>query len=180
MPGDTPRNTPGDAPRDSAFLDSYLPYVLRRADQTLSAPFYAVLTQHGIARSEWRLLAVLEDLGELSVLDLAAESLSPQPTVTHALRRLEKRGLIVRTTGERDKRQRFISITPAGSELTVTLIAEARRLEADALADLGSDRAGEDVLGDLGDLGELIDRLRGLTARLEARGGTVAEETEAG
>ena len=27
----------------SGFLDGYLPYLLRRADQTLSAPFYAVL-----------------------------------------------------------------------------------------------------------------------------------------
>ena len=168
---------PGVSRRDSAFLDTYLPYVLRRADQTLSAPFYVVLTQHGIARSEWRLLAVLEDLGELSVLDLAAESLSPQPTVTHALRRLEKRGLIARTTGEHDKRQRFISITPAGSELTTTLIAEAQRLETDALADVHDDHDGD---AELGDLDELISRLRVLTARLEARSSTTAEETEAG
>lgn len=138
----------------ASFLDSYLPYLLRRADQTLSAPFYAVLNDYGVARSEWRVLAVLEELGELSVLDLAAAALSPQPTVTHALRRLEERGLVRRTLGTEDKRQRFVSVTTSGAELTRTLIVEAQRLEAQALADAG-------------DLSALADKLRALTAAVE-------------
>jgi DNA-binding MarR family transcriptional regulator len=138
----------------ASFLDGYLPYLLRQADQTLSAPFYARLTHHGVARSEWRVLAVLEDAGELSVLDLAAASLSPQPTVTHALRRLEERGLVQRTLGTEDKRQRFISVTPAGADLTRTLMAEATELEAEALASAG-------------DLRDLAEQLRALTALVE-------------
>ena len=126
------------ASRNRKFLDGYLPYALRRADQTLSAPFYAHLADFGIARSEWRLLAVLYELGELSVLDLADAALSPQPTVTHALRRLEKRGLITRTAGKTDRRQRIVAITPAGEELTTKLIEEAKRLEADHLAEAGN------------------------------------------
>ena len=69
----------------SDFLGRYLPYLLRKADQTLSAPFYAVLARAGVARSEWRLLSVLEDLGGLRVADLAVAALSPQPTGPHAL-----------------------------------------------------------------------------------------------
>lgn len=144
------------AVRAPSFLDSYLPYLLRQADQTLSAPFYALLTRYGLARSEWRVLAVLEELGELCVVDLAAAALSPQPTVTHALRRLEKRKLVKRTVGTDDKRQRFISITPAGSRLTTTLIDEAKALEADALVGAG-------------DLAELIEKLQELTATVDAR-----------
>jgi DNA-binding MarR family transcriptional regulator len=140
---------------NDSFLTGYLPYLLRQADQTLSAPFYAVLTRYGVARSEWRVLAVLQELGELGVVDLANEALSPQPTVTHALRRLEKRNLITRKPGTNDKRQRFISITPSGSELTATLIEEARRLEVDALAGAS-------------DLIELAQQLRSLTATVEA------------
>lgn len=139
----------------TGFLGGYLPYLLRRADQTLSEPFYTVLTQQGIARSEWRVLAVLEDLGELTILDLAEASLSPQPTVTHALRRLEKRGLISRTTGTEDRRRRYISITADGSKLARVLVAEAKRLEAHALADLG-------------DLSDLTNHLVELTSHLEA------------
>lgn len=146
------------------FLDSYLPYLLRRADQVLSAPFYAVLTNYGVARSDWRVLAVLEEHGDLTVLDLAAAALSPQPTVTHSLRRLEKQGLISRTAGTTDKRQRVVSVTASGATLTKTLMAEAKRLEADALATSG-------------DLSMLVTKLGELTTALELHA-AAAENTE--
>ena len=136
------------------FVHSYLPYLLRKADQTLSAPFYAVLNKNGISRSEWRVLAVLNEHETLSVVDLAREALSPQPTVTHAVRRLEKRKLLARAMGTEDKRQRFISMSPAGAKLTAALIAQARGLAADALADVG-------------DLSALIEQLEILTTRVE-------------
>ncbi|MBT5139459.1 MAG: MarR family transcriptional regulator [Acidimicrobiaceae bacterium] len=124
-------------PAETSFLANYLPYLLRQADQTLSAPFYAVLTKHEVARSEWRVLAVLEEFEELSVIELADASLSPQPTVTHAVRRLEGRGLVTRTQGTEDRRQRIVSITAAGIKLARLLAREAKMLEADALANAG-------------------------------------------
>jgi len=139
---------------DASFLSGYLPYLLRQADQTLSAPFYARLTGHGIARSDWRVLAVLAELGETGVADLAAAALSPQPTVTHALRRLEDRGLIRRTKGPTDRRQRLVSLTPAGDRLAGRLATEATELEADALAEAG-------------DLSDLVSQLRALTASVQ-------------
>ena len=142
-------------PDEPRFLTGYLPYLLRQADQTLSAPFYAVLTRYGIARSEWRVLSVLAEFGQRGVADLAYAALSPQPTVTHAVRRLEKRGLVARTQGTTDRRQRLVSITPTGSALAATLIAEAKHLEMQALADAG-------------DLSELVVQLRQLTASVEA------------
>jgi DNA-binding MarR family transcriptional regulator len=138
------------------FLDGYLPYLLRQADQTLSEPFYAVLNHYGVARSEWRVLAVLHDLGDLGVVELAAASLSPQPTVTHALRRLEDRDLVTRRPGVHDKRQRIISITPSGAQLTATLITEATALEHEALAEVEG-------------LTALSQQLRDLTEAVETR-----------
>lgn len=143
------------AQSSSGFLNSYLPYVLRQADQTLSAPFYALLTRYDVARSEWRVLAVLQELGELCIADLSAAALGPQPTVTHAVRRLEKRGLVTRTTGTDDRRQRFVSMTPSGSALTATLIHEANELASAALAEAG-------------DLSDLLDQLHELTSIVEA------------
>ena len=139
-----------------SFLNSYLPYVLRQTDQTLSAPFYEVLNERGVARSEWRVISVLYELGELNVLDLAEAALSPQPTVTHAIGRLEKRGLILRTPGVADKRQRIISITPDGAELAKTLIAEATVLTNEALANVEN-------------LESLVDQLQALTAAARIR-----------
>lgn len=142
----------------TGFLDDYLPYLLRRADQTLSEGFYAVLTESGVARSEWRVLAVLEELGPLSVLDLTDAALSPQPTVTHAVRRLEARGLVTRTAGAIDRRQRIVAVTEEGAALTRRLIRAARRLETAALADLGG---GEDLVEPLR---RLISSLEGVRA----------------
>jgi DNA-binding MarR family transcriptional regulator len=147
---------------DESFLNEYLPYVLRRADQALSTAFYGVLTRYGVARSEWRVLAVLEELGELSILDLTSASLTPQPTVTHAVRRLEERGLVSRVLGTDDKRQRFVSITPTGSRITRTLI-EAKQLEAEALATTG-------------DLSQLVAHLNELIETVEAHAKLRAEE----
>ena len=142
-------------PQHLGFLEEYLPYVLRRADQTLSAGLYALLTEHGVARSEWRVLAVLEERGPMTVLDLAEAALSPQPTVTHAVRRLEERGLVSRAPGATDRRQRIITITEPGSSLTRTLIAEATRLQEQAF------RAA-------GEPGDLVQRLRDLIVAVEA------------
>lgn len=140
---------------DARFLTGYLPYLLRQADQTLSAPFYARLTAEGIARSDWRVLAVLAESDAIGVVDLASAALSPQPTVTHALRRLEQRGLVRRTSGPDDRRQRLASITPSGRRLAERLIAEATQLEAEALAGAG-------------DLSGLVHQLRNLTSTVDA------------
>ncbi len=137
------------------FLEGYLPYLLRKADQALSAPFYATLTERGVSRSDWRVLAVLAEVDELSVIDLTALALSPQPTVTHAVRRLEERGLVRRSVGEQDKRQRFVSVTAAGEALTATLVRDAQELAAKALHDAG-------------DLSALYSELERLTALVEA------------
>ncbi|MDW3179021.1 MAG: MarR family transcriptional regulator [Acidimicrobiia bacterium] len=144
------------SPSSDSFLTGYLPYLLRQADQTLSAPFYAVLTRYGVARSEWRVLAVLQELGELSVADLAVHALSPQPTVTHAVRRLEQQNLVIRTLGTHDKRQRFVSMTPTGATLTTSLMAEAKRLETDLLANAG-------------DLSSLVQQLTDLLVAVESQ-----------
>ena len=135
---------------DEGFLAGYLPYLLRQADQALSAPFYGRLNVHGVARSEWRVLAALHEKGELRVADLAIVALSPQPTVTNALRRLEERGLVVRVAGTDDKRQRLVSITPAGASLAATLVREASALQQDALSQVG-------------DLSDLVNSLKKLT-----------------
>lgn len=144
-----------------SFLDSYLPYLLRRADQTLSGPFYAQLDHSGIARSEWRVLAVLHRSGAIGVVELAAAALTPQPTVTHAVRRLEERHLLQRKRGHHDKRQRIVVLTPAGAELAAALTEEAFRLQSEALAAAG-------------DVGELVRNLSELMASVDAH---IAERT---
>ena len=67
--------------------------------------------------------------------ELTSTALSPQPTITHAVTRLEERGLVERVPGTDDKRQRFVSMTRPGRALAGKLIAEAKRLEVAAMHD---------------------------------------------
>lgn len=136
------------------FLSSYLPYLLRRADQTLSAPFYAQLDRAGVARSDWRVIAVLHESGPMGIVELASAALSPQPTVTHAVRRLEERKLVRRQRGTRDRRQRIVALTAAGTRLTTALIEDATRIQ-------------QDVLAGVDGLDQLIERLDELTTAIE-------------
>ena len=88
--------TPADV---GPFLSRYLPYLLQRADQLMSRRFHADLQAAGIGVSEWRVLAVLLDDGELPLSVLAGATMLPQPTTTHAVARLEVAGHVARRTG---------------------------------------------------------------------------------
>ncbi len=137
------------------FLDGYLPYVLRRADQALSAPFYQSLTRHGVQRSEWRVLAVLREHDSMSMTDLTSTALSPQPTVSHAVARLAERGLVQRFRGTHDRRLWFVACTESGRTLADTLVSEAHRTETDALVGAG-----------IHDISELVEELNSLHTKL--------------
>lgn len=143
---------------DYGFLGSYLPYLLRRTDQALSAAFYQALSEQGFQRCEWRVIAVLHEQGSLSMGDLTTTALSPQPTVSHAVTRLEKQGLVRRARGTADRRHRFVEATDAGHELAARLIADARRFQMELLGEAATD-----------ELSGLVNELEALQATLAAR-----------
>lgn len=115
-------------------MQSYLPYLLQRADQLVSRQFHQELQNEGIAISEWRVLAVLHEVGEASISTLAELTMLPQPTVTHAVARLEADTHVLRRAGTTDRRQRFVVATPAGTALAERLMATATDRTADVLA----------------------------------------------
>lgn len=138
----------GQNPAVTEFLDGYLPYLLQRADQLLSARFHQRLTDEGVSTSEWRVLAVLADHGPVSIGVLTKNTLLPQPTTTHAVRRLEERGLVRRRGDGRDGRVRIVALTSSGSrraaQLTEIADAESRVTLSDAGID-SPDRLVEDL-----------------------------------
>lgn len=125
------------------FLEGYLPYLLQRADQLLSARFHRAHRSAGVTSSEWRVLAVLAEHGPLTVSALTRRALLPQPTTTHAVARLEEAGDVVRRATGRDARQRIVTLTAAGRRRAAALI-ELAAAELDAtLADAGIDVPAE-------------------------------------
>jgi DNA-binding MarR family transcriptional regulator len=148
-----PRATLADV--EPGFLDHYLPYQLQRADQLLSTRFHRHLRQRGVALSEWRVLAVLLDGGPLTMGALTQRTLLPQPTVSHAVSRLERQGSLRRRSSGGDGRQRIVELTAEGRRVASSLVATAQRHLAETLAD-----AGLEVTPGF------IDQLRALVGRL--------------
>ncbi|MBA8794836.1 DNA-binding MarR family transcriptional regulator [Friedmanniella endophytica] len=63
-----------------------------------------------------RVMARLQDAGQLKISDLAHAERSSQPTITNHVKRLEAMGLVQRHSDPRDGRVSLISLTDAGRQ----------------------------------------------------------------
>lgn len=77
------------------------------------------------------LLATLHRLGPMPAARLAAEERLQPQSLTRLLAELERGGLIVRSVGVSDRRERVIEMTPAGRDV-LTADMRARRAWLDA------------------------------------------------
>ena len=71
----------------------------------------------GLTPAQFDVIATLGDTAGMSCKELGAGTLITKGTLTGVLDRLEERGLIARTKGERDSRQVHVSLTPAGETI---------------------------------------------------------------
>lgn len=124
-----------------SVVDDYLPALLARAAQLISAEFQATVEAHGLSELEWRILATLAGSGPLTVGSLAQKSVSKQPTVTRLLDRMEQQGHVERLADRSDRRITLVQMTRSGNRMMSALIREARDHEAAVLAPLGANRS---------------------------------------
>lgn len=71
----------------------------------------------GLTAPQLLILQAIASRGEMTMGDIATEVSVSQATVTTILDRLEKRGLIERKRGERDKRRVYAYLTPSGRDI---------------------------------------------------------------
>jgi DNA-binding MarR family transcriptional regulator len=89
--------------------------VLSRVQKSFSA------AGHDISVEQWLLLVNLRNRDGQLHQELADSTYKDKTTVTRLLDGLEKKGLVKRTAGTTDRRQRRISITGRGKELLARL-----------------------------------------------------------
>ena len=103
---------------DQSALKQYAGYLLARARfiafRTYEAHIGAV---HDLRPVEFSLMVLLEGNGQATQKQLSLALGVAQPNMTGVLRRLEGRGFLDRTRGEKDKRMQFITLSPAGAKL---------------------------------------------------------------
>src|SRR4051794_27482251 len=109
-----------------------------------------------VPRALARALAVVRDLGEPRISDIAAVDRISQPTATNLVQKLEERGWVERAADPADARAVRIRITAAGLDAQ----HDSRHAAADALA------PRLDAL-DAAELAQLADGVRVLSSLLE-------------
>lgn len=125
-------------PLAPGFVFDYLAYLLAAASERTSAQFHEVVRASGLRVPEWRVLASLASLDELTVSELARITLYDQPRLTKILNQMVADGLVLRAGDPLDRRRVVISMTPAGRARVSPLVRAAIFHEERILAELSA------------------------------------------
>ena len=118
-----------DAPSKNSGVHLWL--VLMRAHRALSRHAMRSIEPSGLGFSDFAVLEVLLNKGPQKVNDIGRRVDLTSGSITTAVDRLEKRGLVVRGLDDEDRRSRIVRLTPAGRARIGEVFAEhAAALEA--------------------------------------------------
>jgi MarR family 2-MHQ and catechol resistance regulon transcriptional repressor len=116
--------------------------VLWKVTRTLEARAEASIASLGMCRSDFGVLEALLHKGPLAVHELGAKVLLTSGSITTAIDRLERRGLVARGSDPRDRRARIIRLTAPGRKMIRGAFAEHQRAMEQAVSHLpNKDRA---------------------------------------
>lgn len=98
-------------------LDNQLCFRLYTAARLTMGAYHPYLDPLGITYPQYLVLLVLWEQDKQPVNDIAHKLFLETNTVTPLLQRMEKAGLVKRTKGKEDTRQRIVSLTKKGIEM---------------------------------------------------------------
>lgn len=98
-------------------LDRRVTFAIHRISAQLARITNPIFSQHDLDLDTARIVVILLERKTMPISDLIELMLLPQSTVSHQLRRLEKRGLITRQRLEADHRTVAISLTQQGRKV---------------------------------------------------------------
>jgi DNA-binding MarR family transcriptional regulator len=114
-------------------------FLIHRINAHLMRHMNPKLKDWGIDLTESRLLVALLDLGPLSAGELVRIMALPQSTVSHQMKRLEKRGYVSRTPDAADSRVVIASLTDAGHAIALQAEEYSRIMATQFAEAIGSD-----------------------------------------
>ena len=119
-------------------LDNQLCFRLYTAASLTTGACHPYLDPLGITYPQYLVLLVLWEQDKQPVNDIAHKLFLETNTVTPLLQRMEKAGLVKRTKGKEDTRQRIVSLTEKGSALREQAKHIPECLSANILEKMGS------------------------------------------
>jgi MarR family transcriptional regulator, 2-MHQ and catechol-resistance regulon repressor len=110
--------------------------ILGKAFQAGAKYLYAGLEETGIDDTDFRILEALLNIGPLPVNTIGPKVYLTPGSISVAIDRLLKRGLVSRVESTEDRRVRVVSLTPKGKELITPVFrkhaAEIKKVFGDA------------------------------------------------
>ena len=103
--------------REEFRLDNQLCFRLYTASRLLTQVYNPLLSAHGLTYPQYLVLLVLGEKDAQPVNDIAKRLYLETNTVTPLLKRMEEEGIVVRTKGKADARQKIVSLTRKGKDL---------------------------------------------------------------
>ncbi|MGS2723145.1 MarR family winged helix-turn-helix transcriptional regulator [Porticoccus sp. GXU_MW_L64] len=94
-----------------------LPMLLYRTLDAVMPAFREIFAQFGITEQQWRILRVLWEVEQCSMLELSRKTLIPAPSMVGIIDRLARDGLVQRVRSESDRRVVYIRVTTEGKGL---------------------------------------------------------------
>lgn len=142
---------------DRLRLQDFLPYRLSIASNLVSNRIATAYRERfGLDIPEWRLTAMLAELGEATPQELVRSTGMDKIAVSRAASRLRARSLVIAAPNPKDGRSHFLRLSAAGIALYRQVAPLALALEAELLRSFS---------------GEEIARFTALLKRIEAAAG---------
>ncbi len=140
-------------------LENQLCFRLYTAARLTMGAYHPYLDPLGLTYPQYLVMLVLWEQDRQPVCDIAKKLLLDTNTVTPLLQRMEKSGLIVRTKGKEDTRQRIVSLTQKGKDLYMQAKPIPSCLSRDVALKTGEE---EEILMMIPTLDKLIEGLKRL------------------
>ena len=140
-------------------LENQLCFRLYTAARRTIGAYHPYLDPLGLTYPQYLVMLVLWEQDRQPVCDIAKKLLLDTNTVTPLLQRMEKSGLIVRTKGKEDTRQRIVSLTQKGKDLYMQAKPIPSCLSRDVALKTGEE---EEILTMIPTLDKLIEGLKRL------------------
>ncbi|OGS49879.1 MAG: MarR family transcriptional regulator [Erythrobacter sp. RIFCSPHIGHO2_12_FULL_63_10] len=121
-------------------LADFLPYQLSITSNAVSSLIAGrYRARFGLKITEWRVMAVLGDVGAATQRELAEATLMDKVAVNRACKVLEDRGLLARQPNTLDGRSHMLTLTDEGKAIHGEVMPLARESEAEIFAVLSEE-----------------------------------------
>lgn len=142
---------------EQLILENQLCFRLYTAARLTMGVYHPYLDPLGITYPQYLVLLVLWEQDKQPVCDIAKKMMLDTNTVTPLLQRMEKAGIVKRTRGKEDSRQRIVSLTEKGKAMQEQAKDIPECLINDVALKMGDE---EEILKMIPALDKLIDGLK--------------------